>query len=75
MKAFEGAEADDPRVRRYLTLVLGRLGDPQAVPLLEGALADKDADTRLYAIWALGAVGDPARRRRCGRSSTPRTPA
>ncbi len=60
MKAFEGAEADDPRVRRYLTLVLGRLGDPKAVPLLESALSDKDAETRLYALWALALIGDPA---------------
>ncbi len=60
VKAFEGAEADDPRVRRYLTLVLGRLGDPRAVPLLESALSDKDAETRLYALWALALVGDPS---------------
>jgi HEAT repeat protein len=59
MQAFAGAEADDPRVRRYLTLVLGRLGDPKAVPLLESALSDQDAETRLYALWALALVGDP----------------
>lgn len=59
MKAFEGADADDPRVRRYLTLVLGRIGDPKSVPLLESALMDKDAETRLYALWALALVGDP----------------
>jgi HEAT repeat protein len=59
MQAFAGAEADDPRVRRYLTLVLGRLGDPRTVPLLESALSDKDAETRLYALWALALVGDP----------------
>jgi HEAT repeat protein len=47
-------------VRRYLTLVLGRLGDPRAVPLLEKALDDKDPETRLYALWALALVGDPA---------------
>jgi HEAT repeat protein len=58
-KAFEGAGADDPRVRRYLTLVLGRLGDPRSVPLLEGALADGDPETRLYALWALALIGDP----------------
>jgi HEAT repeat protein len=46
-------------VRRYLTLVLGRIGDPKSVPLLEGALGDKDAETRLYALWALALVGDP----------------
>lgn len=58
-KAFEGAGSDDPRVRRYLTLVLGRLGDPRAVPLLEGALSDGDPETRLYALWALALIGDP----------------
>ena len=59
VQAFQGAAADDPRVRRYLTLVLGRLGDPKAVPLLEGALSDQDPETRLYALWALALVGDP----------------
>jgi hypothetical protein len=60
LRAFEGAENDDPRVRRYLTLVLGRLGDPRAVPLLEKALDDKDPETRLYGLWALALVGDPS---------------
>ena len=60
LRAFEGAESDDPRVRRYLTLVLGRLGDPRAVPLLEKALDDKDPETRLYALWALALIGNPS---------------
>ena len=60
MQAFEGAGADDPRVRRYLALVLGRLGDPKAVRLLEGALEDSDPETRLYALWALALIGDPS---------------
>jgi HEAT repeat protein len=60
LRAYEGADNDDPRVKRYLTLVLGRLGDPRAVPLLEKALDDKDAETRLYALWALALVGDPS---------------
>jgi HEAT repeat protein len=59
LRAFQGAENDDPRVRRYLTLVLGRLGEPRAVPLLESALTDKDPETRLYALWALALIGDP----------------
>ena len=51
---------DDLLVRRYLVLVLGRLGEPAAVPaLLQAARAD-DPDTRLYAIWALGKIGGPA---------------
>ena len=60
LRAYEGAGNDDPRVRRYLTLVLGRLGDPKAVPLLERALDDRDAETRLYALWALALIGNPS---------------
>jgi HEAT repeat protein len=60
MKAYEEAGSDDPRVRRYLALVLGRLGEPRAVPLLESALEDKDTETRLYALWALALIGNPS---------------
>lgn len=59
-KAYEESGGDDPRVRRYLALVLGRLGDPRAVPLLERALEDKDTETRLYALWALALIGNPS---------------
>jgi HEAT repeat protein len=65
---FEDAEGDDPRVRRYLTLALGRLGDSRAAPsLLEylervrrGEDSDPDSETHIYAVWALGAIGDEA---------------
>lgn len=60
VRVYQGAEHDDPRVRRYLALLLGRLGDPKAVPLLQGALEDKDPETRLYALWALALIGDRA---------------
>lgn len=60
IKAYEGAESDDPRVRRYLALVLGRLGDPRSVPILEKALDDKDGETRVYALWALALIGNPS---------------
>lgn len=50
---------DDLLVRRYLVLVLGRLGEPAAIPaLLQAAKAD-DPDTRLYVVWALGKIGGP----------------
>jgi HEAT repeat protein len=62
---FRESSRDDPRVRRYLALALGRLGNPEAVPDLLAAArpAEKeghtaDPDTRIYAIWALGAIGD-----------------
>jgi HEAT repeat protein len=66
-KLFQEVKDDDPRVRRYLALALGRLGDPAAVPVLLEALHDEgteahpvDPETRVYALWALGAIGDPA---------------
>jgi HEAT repeat protein len=61
---FQEAEKDDPRVRRYLALALGRIGDARAVPALLKVLAERDAasdsETLIYSIWALGAIRDPA---------------
>lgn len=65
VRVFEAASADDPRVRRYLALALGRMGDPRAVPALLAAVDDAgaggsrtDPETQVYAVWALGAIGD-----------------
>jgi len=61
---FKDAEGDDPRVRRFLALALGRLGDSQAVPTLleyvKGVRRGEgnDPETHVYAVWALGAIGD-----------------
>ena len=55
---FGSAEADDPRVRRYLALALGHLGDPEAVPALLDGIEDEDPETRIYSIWSLGRIGD-----------------
>jgi HEAT repeat protein len=55
---FSEASRDDPRVRRYLALALGHVGDPKAVPVLLEALSDDDPETRIYAMWALGSLGD-----------------
>ena len=70
---FEESKDDDPRVRRYLALALGRLGDPGAVPALLGVVrdpaADPDPETLIYAVLALG--GDRRSRRgarSCSRS-------
>jgi len=49
----------DARVRRALTLVLGRIGDASPLPALVAAAEDGDVDTRVYALWALGACGGP----------------
>jgi HEAT repeat protein len=58
VEAFEASAGDDPRVRHYLALSLGHLGDRAASPALIRALEDEDATTRLYSCWALGTLGD-----------------
>jgi HEAT repeat protein len=60
-KAFADSKDDDPRVRQYLALALGRLQPPippDARQLLVDALGDQDSQTRISAIWALGSTGD-----------------
>jgi HEAT repeat protein len=61
VSAFEASKNDDPRVRRYLALALGRLDAPLpdgAVTDLTNALNDADSESRISAIWALGSSGD-----------------
>lgn len=61
---FEDAEKDDPRVRRYLALALGRIGDARALKALLKVVSqdarDADSETLIYSIWALGAIRDEA---------------
>src|SRR5437764_9349362 len=57
---YAGSKSDDPRIRRYLSMVLGSLGDRRATPLLLDGLNDRDTDNRLYALMALGELHDPA---------------
>jgi HEAT repeat protein len=59
---FNDSVNEDPRVRRYLALALGRLGDRRAVPSLLKVVAggETDSETVIYSVWALGAIGDPA---------------
>ena len=63
VKAFEAAKEDDPRVKQYLALAIGRLDPPlppEAVADLTGTLDSADGETRISAIWALGSSGDAA---------------
>jgi HEAT repeat protein len=57
---YRHSKDDDPRVRQYLTLVLGKLGDRRATPTLIEALREPGADNRLYALLALAELRDPA---------------
>ena len=61
VRAFVEARGDDPRVRRYLALAIGRLNapPPDAVPRLVDALDDPDSETRISVVWALAELGDP----------------
>jgi len=56
---YQSSKTDDPRIRRYLSIVLGRLGDRRATPLLLDGLKDNDVENRVYAILALGQLRDP----------------
>jgi len=63
VKAFIAAKDDDPRVRQYLALAIGRLDPPlpaDAVSELTRTLDSSDGEARISAIWALGSSGDPA---------------
>lgn len=57
---YTNSKTDDPRIRRYLGMVLGTLGDRRATPLLLEGLNDRDVDNRIYALMALGELRDPA---------------
>jgi HEAT repeat protein len=57
---YESARHDDPRIRRYLSMVLGSLGDRRATPLLVNATSEADVETRIYALLALAELRDPA---------------
>ncbi|HEU5180989.1 MAG TPA: HEAT repeat domain-containing protein, partial [Candidatus Polarisedimenticolia bacterium] len=50
----------DPRVKRSLALTLGRIHESSSVATLRAAAADPDPETQIYALWSLGAIGDPA---------------
>jgi len=58
--AFDQSKGGDPLVRRYLALALGRIdppAPPRVVELLTDALDDSfDSETRINAIWSLGAL-------------------
>src|SRR5688572_27872827 len=56
--AFVSARDDDPRVRQYLALAMGRLQDKSAVEPLIQSLDDSNPETRLYVVSALGDLGD-----------------
>ena len=58
VKVYQGSHEGDPRVRRYLALTMGHLGDPRAVPALIDGLNDNDSENQMNNLLALGSIGD-----------------
>jgi HEAT repeat protein len=59
VQTFADSKKDDPRIRQYLALVLGRLKESSAVAVLSDGVHDDNADVRIYSLWALGNIEDP----------------
>jgi len=56
--ATDGTEQSDPRLRQFLAISLGHLGNPQAVPALIEGLTDREPEAQIWTLWALGNIGD-----------------
>lgn len=57
---YRSSREEDPRVRRYLAITMGHMGDARAVPALVDGLSDSQVENQIYALWALGLIGDNA---------------
>jgi len=58
IKVYQTSHDADPRVRRYLALTMGHLGDPRAVPALIEGLSDTDSENQMNNLLALGTIAD-----------------
>ena len=58
VKVYQNSREGDPRVRRYLALTMGHLGDPRAVPALIEGLNDNDSENQMNNLLALGTIAD-----------------
>jgi HEAT repeat protein len=58
IRVYQSSRDDDPRVRRYLALTMGHLGDPRAIPTLVEGLGDSDPENQINNLLALGTIGD-----------------
>jgi HEAT repeat protein len=56
--AYRNVKNGDARVRRYLALAIGHIGDKRAVPSLVEGLDDTDIENQIYTLSALGFIGD-----------------
>src|SRR5215510_6602757 len=58
VKVHQTSRNEDPRVRRYLALTMGHLGDARAVPALVEGLNDADTENQMNNLLALGSIAD-----------------
>lgn len=58
--SLQHPNANDPQVRTFLLLALGRVGHESSLPILVEYLDDPDADVRLKTLWSIGNIGAPA---------------
>jgi HEAT repeat protein len=58
IKVYQGSHEADPRIRRYLALTMGHLGDARAVPALTEGLNDADPENQMNNLLALGSIAD-----------------
>ena len=58
IRVYQDSRTGDPRVRRYLALTMGHLGDPRAVPALVEGLNDSDTENQMNNLLALGTIAD-----------------
>src|SRR5215470_8576820 len=54
IKVYKDSQTGDARIRRYLALTMGHLGDARAVPALIEGLNDTDPDNQMNNLLALG---------------------
>ena len=59
VRVYQAARDDDPRIRQYLALAMGKIGDRRVTPALAEALKEPLVETRIYALAALAELGDP----------------
>lgn len=52
--------AEDPQVRTFLLLALGRVAHEDSISTLVEYLDDPDGDVRLKTLWSIGNIGTPA---------------
>jgi HEAT repeat protein len=57
---YRNSRDDDPRVRQFLAVTMGQIGDKRAIPALLDGLNDPQAENEISTLLALGLIGDNA---------------